>query len=207
MLPIGQIARRLLGRHFEPFGNVYRRIFVDLARIADFLDGELPRGATVLDIGGGDGALVDRLLNKRADLNVSMCDVAPSIGSFLSDANRSRVQLFPETPFTDLPGPYDIVTICDVMHHVPVADREEFFSSLADRCRAWGSRKIVFKDVEPGAFRATLSLLADRYITGDKHVMLFSRSDFGGMARRHFPKATRRSALPDWPNYGEVLSW
>ena len=207
MLTPGQIARRLLGRYFEPVGNVYRRVFVDLSKIVDFLGRELPPGARLLDIGGGDGALVERLLNKRPDLNVTMCDIAPAIGSFLSDANRSKVRLFPATAFNDLPGPYDVVTICDVMHHVPLAEREAFFSSLAQSCQEWGCRKIVFKDVEPGPFRATLSLWADWYITGDKHVVLFSRDHFAAMARRYFPNAARTSAMPDWPNYGEVLTW
>jgi hypothetical protein len=90
---------------------------------------------------------------------------------------------------------------------VPVEQREAFFRSLAESAERWGCRTVILKDVEPGAFRATLSLLADRYVTGDKHVVLFSRSQFGEMAGRYFPKARRASAVPDWPNYCEVLSW
>ncbi|PBC05078.1 class I SAM-dependent methyltransferase [Mesorhizobium sp. WSM3860] len=207
MLAPGQVARRILGRHFEPVGNVYRRVFVDLNAIAGFLDAELPRGAKVLDIGGGDGAVIERLLNRRPDLPVTMCDLAPSIGAFLSDGNRAKVKLLPATDIADVTGSYDAVTISDVIHHVPVDQRDIFFKSLADCCKRWGCRKIILKDIEPGGVRAMLSLLADRYITGDKHVVLFSRSDFADLARRHFPKAQRGSAIPDWPNYCEVLSW
>ncbi|RUU05848.1 class I SAM-dependent methyltransferase [Mesorhizobium sp. USDA-HM6] len=206
MLAPGQVARRVLGRHFEPVGNVYRRVFVNLDLIAGFLDGELPSGTKVLDIGGGDGAVIERLLNRRPDLAVTMCDLAPSIGAFLSDANRPRVELLPATDLTDVTGFYDAVTISDVIHHVPVDQRDAFFKSLADSCERWACRKIILKDIEPGGVRATLSLLADRHITGDKHVVLFSRSDFAVMARRYFPKARRVSAVPDWPNYCEVLS-
>ena len=53
MIPPGQIARKLLGRHFDAAGNIYRRIFVDLERIVDVFVSELPREANVLDIGGG----------------------------------------------------------------------------------------------------------------------------------------------------------
>ena len=77
----GQIARKLLGPAFKPVGEVYRRLFVNLERIVDVLERELPREATVLDIGGGDGALIDRLLFRRPDVKVTMCDIAPAIGA------------------------------------------------------------------------------------------------------------------------------
>jgi len=207
MMPPGQIARRLLGNHLEAVGNAYRSLFVDLDRIVEVFERELPRKAKVLDIGGGDGALVERLLNRRPDLIVSMCDLAPSIGIFLSAANRAKVELLPATEFADVSGSYDAVTISDVIHHVPVSQREGFFKDLRRSCERWGCRKLILKDVEPGGIRAVLSLLADRYITGDRHVVLFSREQFGQLTKRHFPKARRKSEVPDWPNYCEVLSW
>jgi len=207
MMPPGQIARRLLGRRFGTVGNVYRRIFVNLERIVDVFERELPRNANVLDIGGGDGALVDRLLNRRPDLAVTMCDLAPHIGTFLSESNRTKVELLGATDFTDVAGAYDAVTVSDVIHHVPADGRDRFFSSLAKSCDRWGCRKILLKDIEPAGWRANLSLLADKYITGDRHVVLFSRANFAELARRHFPEAIRMSAVPDWPNYCEVLNW
>ena len=204
-LALGQIARKILGRHFRPVGDAYRRFFVNLDKIVDSFDQELPKGANILDIGGGDGALIQRLLSKRPDLTVTMCDLAPSIGSFLSHEVRPKVELLPATAFTEVSGAHDAVTISDVVHHVPVEQRDAFFKSLAGSCNRWGCRKIIFKDVEPGGIRAMLSLLADRHITGDKHVELFSRADFANMARQHFPKARVSSVVPDWPNYCQVL--
>lgn len=203
----GQIARTLLGPAFKPVGDAYRRIFVNLERIVDVLEPELPQQAAVLDIGGGDGALIDRLLRRRPDVEVTMCDIAPAIGSFLSDSNRAAVTLLPATDFADVSGQFDIVMITDVMHHVPVEQRDGFFAALAASCRRWGCRQVFFKDVEPGSVRALLSQLADWYITGDRHVVLFSQSDFVAMARRHFPGAAVRSELPDPPNYCRMLSW
>ena len=157
----GQIARKLLGPAFKPVGDAYRRIFVNLERIVDLLERELPRGAAVLDIGGGDGALIDRLLNRRPDIAVTMCDIAPVIGTFLSDAHRAKVKLLPATDFANIGGRFEIVMITDVMHHVPVGERNAFFASLAAACERWGARRLFFKDVEPGHLRSTLSLLAD----------------------------------------------
>ena len=82
-----------------------------------------------------------------------------------------------------------------------------FFKSLATKCGSWGCRRLFFKDVEPGHVRSLMSLLADWYITGDRHVVLFPRAAFGDMATRYFPGAMRSSMMPDRPNYCEVLSW
>jgi 2-polyprenyl-6-hydroxyphenyl methylase/3-demethylubiquinone-9 3-methyltransferase len=207
LAPPGKIARKVLGRYFEPFGNLYRRVFVDLDKIVAYLDQNIPEHAKVLDVGGGDGAVIDRLLDRRPDLEIAMCDLAPQIGEFLSARNRAKVRLFPATDFIDVEGEFDVVTISDVMHHVPVAERARFFEALADACKSWKCRRVIVKDIEPEGLRAALSVLADRYVTGDRHVVLFSRADFARTAVPHFHKARRTSAVPDAPNYCEMLSW
>lgn len=203
----GQFARKVLGRHFEPVGNVYRRFFVDLNKIAAAFDHLMPLGARVLDIGGGDGALVNSLLDRRPDLVVTMCDLVPEIGSFLSAANRRRVQLRPATDFTLIDGHYDFVTICDVVHHVPSAQRDSFFELLAKFCEKWQCRNLIVKDLEPGGPRAALAKWTDWYVSGDRQVTPFGRSDMARMAQRHFPQARRVSAMPDHPSYYEFLQW
>jgi hypothetical protein len=203
----GKIARKILGRHFKPVGDLYRRIFVDLDKIVDYLDESIPANANVLDIGGGDGAVMDRLLDRRSDLALTICDLAVDVGGFLSPQNRTRVRLLPSTDFKDVGGSFDVVTISDVVHHIPVSEREAFFQSLAEACSGWKCRKLIVKDIEPGGIRARLSLLADRYVTGDRHVELFSRADFEAKVIPHFPQARRESEIPDTPNYCEVLCW
>jgi 2-polyprenyl-6-hydroxyphenyl methylase/3-demethylubiquinone-9 3-methyltransferase len=203
----GKLARKILGRYTVPVGNVYRRIFVDLGIIAKQFDSAIPRNARILDIGGGDGALIEFLLDRRPDLTVTMCDRAPSIGEFLTSENRTKVTLFPATDLSEISGQFDCVTITDVIHHIPVEQRDGFFSALAVGCRRWGCRKLLFKDVEPGGWRSVASLLSDRYITGDLHTVLFPRAEFATMMARHFPQSNRTSTMPDWPNYCEIVSW
>lgn len=203
----GQFARKILGPQFQPVANIYRRVFVDLSKIAQALDDFIPEKAKVLDIGGGDGALVNRLLNQRPDLTVTMCDLAAEIGSFLSEMNRARVQLVPQTEFSMIEGEYDFVTLCDVVHHVPVDQRSSFFELLASKCRKWQCRNIIVKDIQPGGSRAALAKWMDWYITGDRHVVPFARADLRKLAECYFPQARRISVMPDSPNYCEFLSW
>jgi hypothetical protein len=202
----GQIARRILGKYFEPFGNAYRRIFVDLDRVVEFYDREVPEKSRILDVGGGDGAVIERLLDRRPDLLVTMTDLAENIGQFISERNRPRVNLLPKTSIEEMSGQFDIVMISDVLHHVPPESRGQFFAVLASACERLDSKKLIFKDVEPKGVRSFLALLADRYITGDRHVSFPSRKDFGMFAELHFPHASRKSHVPDWPNYCEVLT-
>jgi hypothetical protein len=136
-----------------------------------------------------------------------MCDLAPRIGAFLGEINRSKVELHPATEFSAITGPFDVVTIADVVHHVPVDQRYLFFEELAAACERWGARKLILKDMEPCGFRSWLAVLTDRYITGDKHVVPFTRACFAQQARLRFNGATSYSEVPDWPNYCEVLSW
>ena len=203
----GKLARKILGRYTVPVGNVYRRIFVDLNLIAEQFDNAIPRNANILDIGGGDGALIEFLLDRRPDLTVTMSDRASSIGTFLTAEKREKVTLFPATDLSEISGQFDCVTITDVIHHIPIEERDGFFLALAEGCRRWGCRKLLFKDVEPGSWRSVASVLSDRYITGDLHTVLFSRAEFAAMMDRYFPQATRTSTMPDWPNYCEFVSW
>jgi hypothetical protein len=55
--------------------------------------------------------------------------------------------------------------------------------------------------------RAVLAVWTDRHITGDKHVVPFSRAECAKLAGSYFKGACRRSDMPDLPNYCEVLSW
>ncbi|HTI67146.1 MAG TPA: hypothetical protein VL460_06325 [Caulobacteraceae bacterium] len=61
----GQLARKALGPAFQPVGEAYRRVFVDMDKVTDWMIGHIPAGAHVLDVGGGDGYVVGQLLAKR----------------------------------------------------------------------------------------------------------------------------------------------
>ena len=167
----GRLARQMLGNHFRPVGEAWRALFVDMHKVVEFMSPHIPDGSHVLDIGGGDGFVVNLLLHKRPDLSVTMTDLAAEIGTFIDKENLDRVRLLPETEFTQVQADFDVVTMSDVLHHVPVEHRPKFFHDLA----AVASGKIlIIKDIEPGHVRSVLSLLADRFITGDKGVSLVS---------------------------------
>jgi SAM-dependent methyltransferase len=197
----GQIARKILGPAFRPAGEAYRRIFVDMARVADWFAAQLPPNARVLDIGGGDGYVVNLLLERRRDVVVTMTDIAPQIGTFIAERNRSRVRLFPGAEATAIDGQFDVITLADVVHHVPASQRGAFFSMLGAVANRTGANSFLIKDIRPGNLRAKLALWGDIYITGDRHVLQVPEGEIG------IPGFHRTaSAMPDFPNYCIALS-
>lgn len=195
-MPPGRIVRRLLGPGFRPIGEAYRRIFVDMSKVAAWIDHQLPHSAHVLDIGGGDGYVVNLLLDRRPDLRVTMTDIAADIGSFISPENRPRVELRPATDIANIEGRYSAITLADVVHHVPIEQRSEFLTKLGAAAHRIRAAKILIKDIKPGSPRAVLSLLSDHYITGDRHVVLANEDE---IAIPGFRRTS--SAMPDHPNY------
>jgi 2-polyprenyl-6-hydroxyphenyl methylase/3-demethylubiquinone-9 3-methyltransferase len=192
----GRFVRTILGPAFPLAGGAYRRLFVDMARVVDAMLPHVPNGAHVLDIGGGDGFVINILLNRRPDVTVTMTDLAADIGGFISTQNRARVRLLPETDLTDVAGQFDLATLFDVIHHVPVAARSGFLASVAATAERAGVSRILIKDIRPGGLRAKLAELGDIHITGDRSVSLLAED---AITLPGFTPTSR--TMPDFPNY------
>ncbi len=176
----GALVRRLLGdRAFRAVGGLYRAVYVDLDREVAAIADAVPPGAHVLDVGGGDGEPLDRLLWRRPDVRVTTIDVAPQVGRWIAAAHDARVQRHPATTLAQhlaggaaLP---DVLLLADVLHHVRPTERAAFFAPVAELFQRQPALRLIVKDVEPGHWRATLGRWSDRYITGDRDVELLRR--------------------------------
>ena len=63
-MTIGKLARKLLGNKiFSIIARYYRAIFVDLEKVCRSFP-EIEDNAHILDVGGGDGELINILLSK-----------------------------------------------------------------------------------------------------------------------------------------------
>jgi cyclopropane fatty-acyl-phospholipid synthase-like methyltransferase len=211
-MSIGTLARAVLGQKWFPlFGGWYRAVFVDLKKVVDCLP-PLPAGSHVLDVGGGDGEMINMILPRYPGVEITMLDLSPRLGSLLSPESRKRVRLLASTSLRDYAQTEhrfpDLVLVSDVIHHVPVEDRCAFLSDL--RLVLGGhATTLVVKDLEPGHFRSILSLLADRYISGDRKVSLVSRDSVTALVKATFPSAEVRSTKLfdiDRPNYALVFT-
>jgi cyclopropane fatty-acyl-phospholipid synthase-like methyltransferase len=209
---LGKTVRNIAGPGvFRVLGSIYRSVFVDLDEVARSVAAHIPPDAHVLDIGGGDGEPVNRLLKLRPDLTVTMIDVSESLGCFLEPDLTPRVDVRPSTSIAQYVDSGercpDCVLLSDVMHHIPTDARDSFFADL-ERLVGQTSVIVVIKDIEPGGLRARLSLMADRYISGDKDAALISARDIEALVKRHFDRViAKQSRLMDVdrPNYASVF--
>lgn len=190
-MKIGPAIRRLMPYSLERrSAKIYRFVFVDLSKVAKHFAHVLPVDARVLDIGGGDGELLNHLLTLRPDLNLTMVDIAASVGRFVEPQHLDRVSFCPETSIQEHLGsiakPYDAAIISDVMHHIPGTLRLDFLASISAALRPGGM--VLVKDIEPGHVISKLSLYADKYISGDRGVALVSRKELCELANQSLPK-------------------
>jgi len=187
----GPLLRRLLGdRWFPILGRLYRRVFVDLRKVVEGFP-EVPEGGHILDVGAGDGELMNLLLPLNPGATATLIDVAPQVGGWLRADLRDRVEALPETSvaaYAKRKRPVDLVILSDVVHHVPLPERPGL---LADLRELLGGRaaKLVVKEVEPGSWRAQIYYLADRFITGDRNVRFIRRDEVRRLVQGAVPEA------------------
>lgn len=213
-MAIGPMVRQSLGpRAFTVVGRAYRSIFVDLDKVARATVRHIPDNALVLDVGGGDGEPLNHIMALRSDIRVTMIDLSPTIGQSVRDTYRNRVDVMPETSVRQYyernGAPPQVVLINDVLHHVPVPSRPAFFHDLGLVMRRGEGIRLIIKDVEPGGLRATLGYLADRYISGDRHVSLVSRATLVSSLESSFGAISITETTlysDDSPNYSLVCT-
>jgi len=123
----------------------------------ELLVSEVPSGSTVLDIGCGAGLFLGLLAMQGRRIHGVGVDSSPQaircaqrmsqvvnqreVGSRLQFQFLSCGQALPE-------GPFDVVAVIDVVHHIPCTDQERFLSSAIDRLAPGG--RLVYKDMALG---------------------------------------------------------
>lgn len=213
-MSLGQFARVLLGdRRARVVGRAYRALFVDLERVAMAIAPAIPDRAHVLDVGGGDGEHLNRLLCLRDDINVTTIDVAAKVGGWIDPRYSSRVTRLPSTSIQDYAvsgrAHPEVILVSDVVHHVPLREREAFLATAIGLMDCVPGSRIIIKDVEPHYFRSALGYLSDRLVSGDRSVSLVSRRDLIATLRRICDRIRWNETelfSVDPPNYALVVS-
>jgi 2-polyprenyl-6-hydroxyphenyl methylase/3-demethylubiquinone-9 3-methyltransferase len=198
---IGPRVRACLGPVEIPAANLYRACFVDLGHLARRVRDWSP-APSILEIGCGEGALTEKLSLVYPQARIMGIDITPRVGR-LFRGDRQRVTFAQETTqelVAAKPACFDLIVICDVMHHVPWDFHEQFLTDAAKGLKAGG--RLVFKEWERRTNLAHLfCYLSDRYITGDQ-IRYRSASELRTLVQSIFGPGSieQEIRIPPWRN-------
>jgi len=191
-LRIGPWLRQRLGTLERPAVEIYRRAFIDLDALVAWIRVHVPPPATFLEIGCGEGALVERLARAYPQTQVTAIDICPQPGR-LCAVKEPRIRFSQKTAAAlraEGAGGYSLVIVCDVLHHVPRQEREKLLMDAAALVAPGGS--LVCKEwVRQKTPAYLMGYLADRFITGDD-IHYMSEPELCALARQVFgPRSIR----------------
>ncbi|MBK8020244.1 MAG: methyltransferase domain-containing protein [Chloroflexi bacterium] len=146
------------------------------------------RGETVLDLGVGDGALLEFIIQQRGVLGYGL-DISPKAVAFcqtrglnvqLGDINRPVADVLADS----FPGvAFDWVILSEIIEHLP--DPESLLQSLQPLAR----KGIIVSIPNTGFHQHRLRLLLGRFplqwvVTPGEHLRYWTRADFHWWARQ-----------------------
>lgn len=168
-MSIGAQIRRWFGPREADVSNLYRACFFDLGTFTRSIKRWLPDAGRILEIGCGEGAICERLAALYPQARIVGIDIMPKVGR-LFRGDRTRVSFAQQTIQDFAPAhhrEFDLVLICDVLHHVPWHLHVDLLRAARGTLRPGGG--FVLKDWEKRLnFAHVLSYLSDRYLTGDR---------------------------------------
>jgi 2-polyprenyl-6-hydroxyphenyl methylase/3-demethylubiquinone-9 3-methyltransferase len=166
-MPIGPLVRRAFGP-FEPLvATAYRRMFFDIAALAETIAARSP--SRIFEVGCGEGTLAEALLAKLPAANYVGVDICANPGRlFRGDRRRAQFHVGAVEDCVHGHGrTFDLVVACDVIHHVQPGARVRLLRAAATALQDCGT--LVLKEWERRANAVhVLAWASDRLITGDR---------------------------------------
>jgi 2-polyprenyl-3-methyl-5-hydroxy-6-metoxy-1,4-benzoquinol methylase len=165
---IGPIVRGAFGSHERLVSETYRSIFFNIDAFVAQMHRWRPSARKILEVGCGEGAMTERLVRAYPDAEITAIDITPRIGRLFS-GNIDRVNFVQRTVEEVArveAGEYDLVVLCDVLHHVSLAHRQKLLNAI--RTTLAGNGALIFKDWEKSVTAIhLLGYISDRWISGD----------------------------------------
>ncbi|MGB3710130.1 MAG: class I SAM-dependent methyltransferase [Erythrobacter sp.] len=168
-MAVGAVVRRAFGPYEREISDAWRAMFVDLDAWTRAIKAAKPDPGRILEVGCGEGAGTEKLAEYFPNARIDAIDIADNLGRlYRGDTDRVvfRKQ-FVEDRAAAEPGAYDLVVLCDVIHHVPQEAQDSLLVAIRTLLRPGGvfAMKDWHRDYTPVYWTC---YLADRYLTGDR---------------------------------------
>lgn len=206
-MPIGAAVRRALGP-LEPMAiRTYRNAFIDLDSLALTIGSLVPDAKRVLEIGCGDGAMAAAL--RRVLPNIELLGIDPGIATpgrmFDGDRNGMEFRKILTTQLIEEGvEPFDLVILCDVLHHLQETDRVQMLRDAATLTAPGGT--VALKEWERlGGVGTAMAYCADRWVSGDATVRFMPLSEINELIDQAMPTWHRTCEARIPPRRANVL--
>ncbi|HEX5117985.1 MAG TPA: class I SAM-dependent methyltransferase [Pseudonocardiaceae bacterium] len=190
-MSLGSAVRRALGP-WEPAAiRVYRELFIDLDSLAVTVGSVAPQAKRILEVGCGDGAMAAALRRVLPDTTLLGLDPGMAEPGRMYDGESAGVE-FRRISTAELiaenPEPFDLVMLCDVVHHVTDEQRAAVLRDAAALTAPGGT--VAVKEWEHrGGMGTAVAFVADRGISGDAGVRFMPRAELDELLA---------AAMPGW---------
>jgi 2-polyprenyl-6-hydroxyphenyl methylase/3-demethylubiquinone-9 3-methyltransferase len=206
-VPLGNAVRRALGP-LEPAAiRTYRDAFIDLDSLAVTISSLVPDAVRILEIGCGDGAMAAALRRVLPGAELLGIDPGATSPGRMYDGDPAGVE-FRAVPTADLIAagaePFDLVVLCDVLHHVADAERDQVLRDAAALTAPGGT--VAVKEWERrGGIGTAMAYCADRWVSGDATVRFMPRTEIDDLLDGAFPGWQRTCEARIPPRRANVL--
>jgi 2-polyprenyl-6-hydroxyphenyl methylase/3-demethylubiquinone-9 3-methyltransferase len=201
---IGSLLRGLGdGIIFLKLAPVYRRFFFSINMFVKMTFFEKFKGS-LIDVGGGDGAVLAKILNKHNPNRCVFLDPTPNAGSMIEGKKVVRyIGLFLNEVEEIKNEKFDVALLVDVLHHVEPDQRKALLIEVLNMISESG--RLIIKEVRPFGLRSKLTYWADIYISKDPVVSFISEEMLLKLILEINPDLKVQSNIKygkwDYPNY------
>jgi 2-polyprenyl-3-methyl-5-hydroxy-6-metoxy-1,4-benzoquinol methylase len=165
---LGARLRFYFGRHEKSITEIYRRIFMNLDAFSKEVGFRI-KANNILEVGCGEGLLTERLHKIYPTALIVGIDISSRVGRLFSKSppNVFFLNRTVQSVEFEYKKYFDLIVICDVLHHVPKQDIPSLLRSVAQMMKPGGT--LVIKEWQKKwNLIYLLGYFSDRWITGDR---------------------------------------
>jgi 2-polyprenyl-3-methyl-5-hydroxy-6-metoxy-1,4-benzoquinol methylase len=168
-MSVGASIRKMFGPYERHVSEAYRSMYLNIDEFVEQVRRWSPYPHRILEVGCGEGSVAERLRTVFSSAHITAIDVSSRIGRLYAgpQAGVCFAQCDIEEIAASKPGLFDLVVICDVLHHVPLGSRQGLLDAIRATLAPHGS--LIFKDWQrSNTLIHWLCYASDRWLTGDR---------------------------------------